>query len=772
MLEMATQVYTGPKAIVAEQEMTPFFHVDQGVPAGCPQAPLLAKAVLTPALAPWHEQHKHIHLSSWVDDIGFDTAGKHPQQVAQQAVDAYRALHHKLTSIGLRVSAKKTAFIGTDKQTNRALKDLLTEDEPPVVPVMRDLGIDHQAGRARRIPVMKQRMNKAAQRRLKLKNLKIPALRVRLRLHRGGIQPVAVWGVESQGLAPRYRMALRHALAKQLGHHNGGILDVTYDIHSDKYVDPADQIIIHHIRAMHQLIHAWPTEQLPQLRQAWQATQDSLQNKQYPWYTVKGPMAAAIAYLHEWGWDVQDLMHWTRPETDLLLAAEIHMEHPWWQIEHEFYKEAQHQRNSRFAKRPHHNHLLTGLDWHTYRQLKSKLPAQQRCHLQTWVQGAIHFRDAAATKPCPLCHVPATPKHILWLCQWHRDQHHAPLPPEWMERITCQDEEPLWSKGWIPLEPQEHLHSPHPYQGHGIWQDLQPTGPDQYSGWAITLDATPSHYDQRSQIWEFGLCAHSQSMGHLKRLGAITGAPKGPQTKGRALFAGLVALTKHTTTQVKVIVQLSSVWEAWHKPPHRHPYPDLLEDTTAQDRQRITVLYISWNTRTPEAPGNEPQLRRRQRDAALTAWERADALHDRRQTAWQGTLDRDHQAIYKQAVQRLEKIFEDKQHYLHNKAGKNPGKHTKQKKKDLIQQCHKPWQEPYQRWAPQRSGFACITCGTRMHQGLTAQLLEERLTEPCLQLQAEPRSLQTRQKTHQEPGHPPTPATTRGPGTGTRLPQL
>ena len=90
---------------------------------------------------------------------------------------------------------------------------------------------------------MKQRMHKATQHRIKLRNLKIPALRARLRLHRGGIQPVAIWGVESQGLAPRY------ALAKQLGHHNGGILDVTYDIHSNKYVDPGDQIITHHIRA-------------------------------------------------------------------------------------------------------------------------------------------------------------------------------------------------------------------------------------------------------------------------------------------------------------------------------------------------------------------------------------------------------------------------------------------------------------------------------------------------------------------------------------------
>ena len=141
--------------------------------------------------------------------------------------------------MGLKVSTKKTAFIATDKHTNRALKDILTEDDPPVATVMRDLGVDHQAGRIRRIPALKQRMQKATQRRVKLRNLKIPALRVRLRLHRGGIQPVAIWGVESQGLAPRYRMALRHALAKQLGHHTGGILDVTYDIQSSKYLDPA-----------------------------------------------------------------------------------------------------------------------------------------------------------------------------------------------------------------------------------------------------------------------------------------------------------------------------------------------------------------------------------------------------------------------------------------------------------------------------------------------------------------------------------------------------
>ena len=61
MLEMALQVYHGPKAIVAEQEMTPFFTVTNGVPAGCPQAPLLAKAVLAPALQPWQLTHPTNH---------------------------------------------------------------------------------------------------------------------------------------------------------------------------------------------------------------------------------------------------------------------------------------------------------------------------------------------------------------------------------------------------------------------------------------------------------------------------------------------------------------------------------------------------------------------------------------------------------------------------------------------------------------------------------------------------------------------------------------
>ena len=55
--------------------------------------------------------------------------------------------------------------------------------------------------------------------------------------------------------APRYRKAMRQALAKHPGHHAGGLLDSAYDLHSNKYMDPADQTLIHHIKAMHALSH-------------------------------------------------------------------------------------------------------------------------------------------------------------------------------------------------------------------------------------------------------------------------------------------------------------------------------------------------------------------------------------------------------------------------------------------------------------------------------------------------------------------------------------
>ena len=159
-LEFATQVYTGPKAVLADAELSHWFHVSRGVAAGCPQAPLLAKAFLQPILSPFQTKRPELHLSGWVDDIGFDGSHHNPDTLANQIVTAWHELSQQLREAGLKVNNHKTAFIVADRATHRAL------EKRPIQSVTRDLGIDHQAGRRRRIATLQNRFKKNKQRRI------------------------------------------------------------------------------------------------------------------------------------------------------------------------------------------------------------------------------------------------------------------------------------------------------------------------------------------------------------------------------------------------------------------------------------------------------------------------------------------------------------------------------------------------------------------------------------------------------------------------------
>ena len=66
-----------------------------------------------------------------------------------------------------------------------------------------------------------------------------------------------------------------------------------------------------------------------------------------------------------------------------------------------------------------------------------------------------------------------------------------------------------------------------------------------------------------------------------------------------------------------------------------------------------------------------------------------------------------------------------------SKAPRHQGRQTKQRKKRLVTQCHKPWTAPHHRWEPHRSGFHCSACGIRLHQALTVPVIEERLGQQC-----------------------------------------
>lgn len=71
-------------------------------------------------------------------------------------------------------------------------------------------------------------------------------------------------------------------LAGHLGVHSGGQTDVVYDQHSRKYMDPADQVVLQHIHALHTLLMHCPPDNLPHIEQAWKELQKQLRQQTYP----------------------------------------------------------------------------------------------------------------------------------------------------------------------------------------------------------------------------------------------------------------------------------------------------------------------------------------------------------------------------------------------------------------------------------------------------------------------------------------------------------
>ena len=136
-------------------------------------------------------------MNGWVDGIGFD--GSHQStHLANRAIQAWHELRDNLQAAGLLVNGHKTAFIVTDKTIHKALAKVLEPNDPPIQTVMRDLGIDHSTGRRRRIATLQQRFKKNRQRRIKLRTLKLPNLKTKLRLHKGGVQPAPSGGSKAK----------------------------------------------------------------------------------------------------------------------------------------------------------------------------------------------------------------------------------------------------------------------------------------------------------------------------------------------------------------------------------------------------------------------------------------------------------------------------------------------------------------------------------------------------------------------------------------------
>ena len=120
MLELAMQLYTGPKAISGRARADTFL-------SRRPRSPGRMSTSTTTGQSCLGKNSAHRPICQ-VGLMMLASTSQAPQlcKWLSNAVKAYRELHQRLTGLGLKVNPKKTAFIATDKQTEQALKGLST----------------------------------------------------------------------------------------------------------------------------------------------------------------------------------------------------------------------------------------------------------------------------------------------------------------------------------------------------------------------------------------------------------------------------------------------------------------------------------------------------------------------------------------------------------------------------------------------------------------------------------------------------------------------
>ena len=120
--------------------------------------------------------------------------------------------------------------------------------------------MDSSGGHKRRIGNQQKRLLKGRGRQSKLMHLKLRSRLVRIRVWKTSAHSAACYGLEAQGLAPQRMRTLRLQLARHSGLQKGGNVDIVFDQHSHLQ-DPLDTAIERQLKAMHQLVRAWPTAQ-------------------------------------------------------------------------------------------------------------------------------------------------------------------------------------------------------------------------------------------------------------------------------------------------------------------------------------------------------------------------------------------------------------------------------------------------------------------------------------------------------------------------------
>ena len=305
LLNVAFQVYRGCRLLSAENRISPGAYAGQGILAGCPIAPALSKLALYDCCQRAHASQYADTISVWLDDISGDVESKHPRETAARIYRFYTLLKEELGNAELLMSRDKSAFVCSDGETTKALKALLKPDDPKIVSVVKDLGVDAAGAARRRVDQQTQRIQKASKRSNRLRRLKVQRKPVMTRICNVSILTTGTWGHQAQGLAPSKVRVLR-GIASGPVRIAFGSSEVAFDMQDSGVKDPFSKVVQEHWATFSKCLLRNKPE-AARVERAWEYTWKHLSKAKHPWRRCAGPMGAMVCYLKQLGFVASNL---------------------------------------------------------------------------------------------------------------------------------------------------------------------------------------------------------------------------------------------------------------------------------------------------------------------------------------------------------------------------------------------------------------------------------------------------------------------------------
>ncbi|CAE7471247.1 unnamed protein product [Symbiodinium natans] len=543
ILKMALEVYMGARYLAADGVLSAGIRATNGVQAGCPAAPSLAKVALHQTIDKIQKRKDVANVDCWLDDVSIDVQHKSFKQAADSAIRVYRSLKDGMDANGFTISSKKTGFVASSTQASKHLRELLLPHEPQVYDVMRDLGVDSTGGRKRRLVTSATRAKKAHARQSKLSRLGPPPS-TKLRVVKAAITSVALWGHPSVGVSPKRMKWLRTVVGKHLGKYKLGSLETILDMGAKKCQDPKRTIHKQHFKVVAKVFSAWIGGGKAHFELAWKATWRRLSAAKHHWPLVTGPMAATMAYLMDLKVDASDPGKWKRGNVLNVDWTQPRMGGLAYKWLEGFLEE---QKRVAITRQAGGKGAQEGLDWtphHKLTKLGGLSPGLMEGMKSVWHAGVI-----TESKPgwCKKCQVPATLEHEYlrhkypWECLWTRAL--LPKPAVWHPK------------------PPEHLLGLR-YQG-----CFAADATVEAEGLIFATDASggPGGIDPRVQTSALAVVAMTWKDGELVKVGQITELvyPWQPvvDMERRALFR----LMEHTEDLIDVTMDCKPAVQALQK---------------------------------------------------------------------------------------------------------------------------------------------------------------------------------------------------------------